>query len=816
MKKGLLSLLAVALTVVGCQNYDDQFDDLKTQITDLAATVAGLTQVQSALTDLANDVDRLDTAISAIPTTDSVADLTAALSNQSAIIDSLSNVLASSSLTQDQLAQVSATLALVQADVQTLLQGDSVISPASGGIIITNEAQLGAAENLVPSDADPGTIVLDGFLDVRVGSGFLTSQEQLNRANAVLAKFATVIGTVNFENSPASGVTGGITADNLASSVGTMTLSGDDAPSLAGLISVGGSLDMNTTESPTFPLLKSVGVDFNRTSGGAPTVSALRTVGRDLNARHTGAWNYSQVTTVGGNAVVPDNAESINLTGVTVDGNIVNWLTTATPPALDSTLGRLTQTASTTGAIILGTAGINTIEADSASSIEGSVTSLTSLDIDADSATYVHFNAATSATGDINVDAATSTTVRFDSLSTAGNITITDSSNSHLEELDTATGTLQITAENTVDLQDLTSIDVASTIDAETVLLNALESNAGAALTLDNVTSVTFPDFVATAALEADSAESLTLKSISVANLDADSAETLTLSSLDNDFLLNNTDRQNKLGSLTTLSLTTSETAQQGVVTTQVDIAASATLTTVSLDGKIDDVSISGLGITTLNTSGFITDIDVDGTSIVNLDFNHDFIGLDTAVTITVNNNAKLVSVDMEDVDKVKTVELTANASLTTLTAPAAVYPEAGATINLTVTGAGLAGTWTEGATATRETETVLVQPAVTPTFAVSGGIAALLDWFEAADDATTPSGSINVEFSDITFYERTRNTDGSTTVSSTPLTTAPANFGAATTEDSYYNVLYPAGNAWRGTNANLDSTTELSIVTTN
>ena len=28
MKKGLLSLLAVALTIVSCQNYDDQFAEL--------------------------------------------------------------------------------------------------------------------------------------------------------------------------------------------------------------------------------------------------------------------------------------------------------------------------------------------------------------------------------------------------------------------------------------------------------------------------------------------------------------------------------------------------------------------------------------------------------------------------------------------------------------------------------------------------------------------------------------------------------------------------------------------------------------------
>ena len=47
MKKGLLSLLALALTVVGCQNYDDQFDELTSQITSLQSTdgLTGLTQL---------------------------------------------------------------------------------------------------------------------------------------------------------------------------------------------------------------------------------------------------------------------------------------------------------------------------------------------------------------------------------------------------------------------------------------------------------------------------------------------------------------------------------------------------------------------------------------------------------------------------------------------------------------------------------------------------------------------------------------------------------------------------------------------------
>ena len=36
MKKGLLTLLAAALTIVGCQDYDSQFKELTTLVTNLA------------------------------------------------------------------------------------------------------------------------------------------------------------------------------------------------------------------------------------------------------------------------------------------------------------------------------------------------------------------------------------------------------------------------------------------------------------------------------------------------------------------------------------------------------------------------------------------------------------------------------------------------------------------------------------------------------------------------------------------------------------------------------------------------------------
>ena len=71
MKKSLLSILAGSLLVVGCQNYDDQFDQLESQISALSSTVAGLTQVKEEVAELSGLVnslqsslaDRIDTAL---------------------------------------------------------------------------------------------------------------------------------------------------------------------------------------------------------------------------------------------------------------------------------------------------------------------------------------------------------------------------------------------------------------------------------------------------------------------------------------------------------------------------------------------------------------------------------------------------------------------------------------------------------------------------------------------------------------------------------------------------------------------------------
>ena len=62
MKKSLLSLLVVALTIVGCQNYDDQFDDLNNKITSLASQVGELSGLSAAVQAVGDRVTALESA----------------------------------------------------------------------------------------------------------------------------------------------------------------------------------------------------------------------------------------------------------------------------------------------------------------------------------------------------------------------------------------------------------------------------------------------------------------------------------------------------------------------------------------------------------------------------------------------------------------------------------------------------------------------------------------------------------------------------------------------------------------------------------
>ena len=136
MKKGLFSILAGALLVVGCQNYDDQFSNIESQITALASQVAGLSQVQSDLTALAGTVNSLQTSVA--NTVDAA--LADGLADIDTAVASLEAATATAASSED-VAAIAAAVADDESDLTDLLAQSSVFQ---GAVVISSVASLNA------------------------------------------------------------------------------------------------------------------------------------------------------------------------------------------------------------------------------------------------------------------------------------------------------------------------------------------------------------------------------------------------------------------------------------------------------------------------------------------------------------------------------------------------------------------------------------------------------------------------------------------------------------------------------------------------
>ena len=142
MKKGLLSILALAVTIVGCQNYDDQFDALNTQITALKSQVDGLAAVQSAVTALQGQLSSLSSA--ALTSADLDAALTSGLADIIADVEAVQAAVADVASAAD-VSAVNDALTDAQADLDELLANSAVFS---GDVVVNSSATLDAFHSI--------------------------------------------------------------------------------------------------------------------------------------------------------------------------------------------------------------------------------------------------------------------------------------------------------------------------------------------------------------------------------------------------------------------------------------------------------------------------------------------------------------------------------------------------------------------------------------------------------------------------------------------------------------------------------------------
>jgi len=161
MKKGLLTVLLASLVLVGCQNYDDQFDDLNAQISALKSQVDGLSSLsgqvsslsgtisglqsgiaaaQAAATSAGSSADAATAAVNAIPGVD-LSGLTASLATLQAEVDAIEAAIATTA-TATEVAALQTSLTAVETDLADLLVSNNVYAST---ITITNAATMASA-----------------------------------------------------------------------------------------------------------------------------------------------------------------------------------------------------------------------------------------------------------------------------------------------------------------------------------------------------------------------------------------------------------------------------------------------------------------------------------------------------------------------------------------------------------------------------------------------------------------------------------------------------------------------------------------------
>ena len=157
MKKSLLSILAGALLVVGCQNYDDQFDALESQINALASTVAGLSLFQIDLASLSATVGSLQGALQSgidAALADGLADIDAAVADLEAAADSAASA--------EDVQAIQDGVDANQASLAEILAQSSVFQ---GSVVVNTPATLDAYHAM-----GTGLAIVNGNVDIDVSA----------------------------------------------------------------------------------------------------------------------------------------------------------------------------------------------------------------------------------------------------------------------------------------------------------------------------------------------------------------------------------------------------------------------------------------------------------------------------------------------------------------------------------------------------------------------------------------------------------------------------------------------------------------------
>lgn len=636
MKKGLLSLLALSLTVVGCQNYDDQFDELTSQITSLQTAVDGLTGLTQSVSNLQSTVDGLSSV----------------LTQHSTELDEISTALAALAASLDadvattDLGIISSTLADIRAGLNELLQASSVINQ---NVVITNEATLEYAESLISTDPDSPNVIVNGRVEVNYTTFTSSGTAIIDRIDAVVGKIATVLGD--------------------------------------GKGNANSGLKVTSTSSFNFANLAFVD-DHYIIAGADMGDDEIRTVTGNITIDHGGSavpLDYSQLSSVGGNVIIAAadaaTATTINFAGVDITGT------------LDAGAGAGLLTFGNATTVSLGAAGFTYLVAPKATEITSTLTAAAaSLQVSGTAATSILLNSLESVATSFTIDATDTTTFRANVLASIGGAIDATGGALHFPAL-TSHGAADFDAAIAVDLTAMASPTNTVDLNTSPAIIAPAMTEFGYAVTWE-VPVINLPavDVVTGGSIVSAAATNVTVKALDAFTQMPDATTHLTLASQNASVTVADTEA----GNISNLTITKdSDVTAMVAFSTAADFASTTnTLTTVALTG-VDSVTLEGdtvtdltansglyiylgaaSGVVTATTTGeiirfFSGSADLDAwVNTANVKDDPAITAGEEAVTVSIYNS-NLTTVDLSSMNKVRVVDLgTTNANLESVVAP--------------------------------------------------------------------------------------------------------------------------------------------------
>ncbi|MEN8826299.1 MAG: hypothetical protein ABF273_08100 [Wenyingzhuangia sp.] len=660
MKKGLLSLLALALTVVGCQNYDDQFaeltglvEGLATDLTALEADVAALNQLSTDLGTLSGTVDGLVTSLALVPTDDLTQDLADLLANLQLAQDDIDVIetaladLQANSVTQADLDAIDALIDTAQEGITTLLEANASIST---DVIINNTATLETAKGYIQIGVGtPNFYLLGGILNVDHTN---LSATEITEANALTAKILSVAGNVT--------VNGAVNLPNLSALSGNYDINGSVAPVDGSISSIAGNVTIDGKQGNiTFPGLTSLTgnltVDGTVASVTSIDLTSLVTVGTTSSFQGGDLDDFTNLQTANVGSYTITNVDNAKLTSLT-----------------------LGQKANAAG-----------------------------LQIVAPKLTTLNANAMTTSVGILDIDSTASTaTIHFDSLKTqtAAIDQELPSLAFHLPKLEDASNAANEIKATTIDLSALKTVSAdLSLVGVDTLITTSAFKTNGGAITFTgdcDFTHINFPSLVTGAVITGTATQTdITVKSATLAHI-VPGANMHNVTLLEQAAPLSGTS-----GGVASLD-----------VTYKIDgstVIDQSFTSGVFADLEKLDVSNAGIitlsassGVVTLTTGGKINDVivatpnaDLDSATLGHS--NHTYTNAPAQKVDIRGTN--LATLDLSGILLLDEATITGNAALKTITAPATTGTLlSNAVASFTVTGNSLTATHTAAVAGTR------------------------------------------------------------------------------------------------------------------